>query len=586
MASVRADRFAQDFQASAEQKKTQDEIRAHIESASLMQHVREISRYVRLSGSTDEALAFDYIEQKLKEWNVTCERSTHPAYISWPGRATLTIQSSEETREFPCITHAMSVSTTDSGVSGTVIEIGESEIRDPLRVRPNAIVLIDGLARPEATLQAVRAGAGGAIFISGDTLHEMIISPVWGSPSSENKSAMPNIPVVSILGKYGMELRQAMHQGEVTATLTTNVKTEWSSIPLLIAEVNGNVFPREVVLLAGHVDSWHYGAMDNASANAVQLEMLRIFKERQNQLQRTFRVAFWSGHSHGRYAGSTWYVDHHWAELNERLVAQLYVDSVGGKGATVLSQAWAMAETRHIAEEALRLETGDAFAGGRFGRAGDQSFYGIGVSGLFMCLSEQPPASSETGASNQLLGGDGKTGGLGWWWHTPEDTIDKIDPDFLQRDARIYALSLKRLLEEEKLPLDFRETVKELRGHLTSWETKARGRISLQEAVDACERLQAAVDDYYNQEGDCALFNRKMIALERCLVPLNYTSGDRFEHDLALDYPPIPALAPLLRLVELNPDDPDAQHTEVLLRRRLNYVCQTLREAMSVVAEK
>src|SRR5699024_3524545 len=123
-----------------------------------------------------------------------------------------------------------------------------------------------------------------------------------------------------------------------------------------------------VVFLSGHVDSWHYGAMDNASANAVQLEVLKAFQERKEHLKRTLRVVFWSGHSHGRYAGSAWYVDKNWQDLNEELAVQMYVDSVGGKGATILTQAWAMSETKQVAVDALELELNDKFEGTRFGR--------------------------------------------------------------------------------------------------------------------------------------------------------------------------------------------------------------------------
>ena len=48
-------------------------------------------------------------------------------------------------------------------------------------------------------------------------------------------------------------------------------------------------------MLSGHVDSWHYGAMDNASADATMLEVGRIFSEHAGELRRGLRLAFWSG---------------------------------------------------------------------------------------------------------------------------------------------------------------------------------------------------------------------------------------------------------------------------------------------------
>jgi hypothetical protein len=316
----------------------------------------------------------------------------------------------------------------------------------------------------------------------------------------------------------------------------------------------------------------------------VQLEALRIFQERRNQLKRTFRVAFWSGHSHGRYAGSTWYVDEHWDELADRLVLHMYVDSIGGNGATVLSQAWAMSETKQVAVDALAQETGEVFDGCRFGRGGDQSFYGIGVSALYMCLSEQPPVTDPAYiGSSQLLGGNGKTGGLGSWWHAVDDTVDKLNPDFLFRDARIYLYSLARYLEHARLELDFRATVRELNRHLQTWQEAAGERFDLSKAIYQCEALEAAVDEFYNHCTDDKTFNTTVVGLSQRLVPLNYSTGNRFEHDLALMYPPIPALQPINEIVKTESNTDAERHLCVLLKRRLNYVCATLKSATVLV---
>jgi len=554
----------------------------------LMAHVHNIAKYVRSSGDDEEAKAFDYIESCLRRWGVTYERTTHPAFISLPVAARLSVGTGAAQREYRCITHSMSAQTGEFGCIGSVVDVGTGTSQEYQAAsfaaqiaRGARIALVDGLATPDKTMTAKAEGAAAVIFVNGDELHEMIVSPVWGSPSSERVGLLPNIPVVSVLGADGAQIRKQLLQADdVVATIHTDVVTEWRDIPMLIADVEGNTFPDEVVLLSGHVDSWHYGAMDNASANAVQLEALRIFKERQHVLQRTLRVAFWSGHSHGRYAGSTWYVDHHFEEIVQRVVLHMYIDSVGGQGATVLSEAWAMSETKHVAVHALAAETGDVFNGTRFGRGGDQSFYGAGVSCLYMCLSEQPPAPT-SGLINvsQLLGGNGKTGGLGAWWHAVDDTVDKLDADFLLRDARIYLSSLGTYLEQTRLAFDFRETVAELHGHLAMWQAKAQARFSLQTADAACAELKQAVDAVYAAQLDDVSYNQAVVGLSRRLVPLNYSTGNRFEHDLALGYPPIPALQPIDALLTTTAGSDAAQHTLVLLQRRCNYVTHALREA-------
>ncbi|WDL98423.1 M28 family peptidase [Alicyclobacillus sp. ALC3] len=552
----------------------------------LMAHVETIAKWVRLSGHPDEAKAFDYIESCLKEWGVSYERITHPAYISLPVRGQLTVTdgASSGGDETACITHSMGASTGPAGVAGRLVSVGAGLPVDYQKAgfTPGCVAMVDGLASPERALEARRQQAVGVVFVNGPELHEMIVSPVWGSPSAETISRLPNLPVVSILGVDGDKLKERLEIGPVTATLVTDVLTEWRPIPLLVAEIEGQVYPNDVVLLGGHVDSWHYGAMDNGSANAVQLETLRVFSQRRAELQRTLRVAFWSGHSHGRYAGSTWYVDHHFRELEERMVLHVYVDSVGGQGATVLSEAWAMSETKHVAEQVIRKVTGGEFNGGRFARGGDQSFYGVGVSALFMCLSEQPPAAPGSGQENvsALLGGNGKTGGLGPWWHAVDDLPDKLDPEFLLRDARIYLDTLAHFLEQGRIDLDFRPTVREIRGHLEDYQIAAAGKVSFADALAACDALQSEVDALYNAGLADERFNGAVVRLSRQLVPLNYSTGNRFDHDPALTLPPIPSLAPITALGQAVAGSDEEKHWYVLARRRLNFVAQTLANAV------
>src|SRR5690606_33456798 len=99
--------------------------------------------------------------------------------------------------------------------------------------------------------------------------------------------------------------------------------TEWRKIPTLIAEYKGEVEPEKYVLFSGHIDSWHYGAMDNGSANATMLEVARIIGENKLKLYRSLKLAFWSGHSHGRYAGSALFADENWENLYDHCVLHL-----------------------------------------------------------------------------------------------------------------------------------------------------------------------------------------------------------------------------------------------------------------------
>jgi Zn-dependent M28 family amino/carboxypeptidase len=83
-----------------------------------------------------------------------------------------------------------------------------------------------------------------------------------------------------------------------------------------VAEIPGTDLKDEVVMLGGHLDSWHggTGATDNAAGVAVAMEAVRILKTLGLQPRRTIRVALWSGEEQG-LLGSRAYVEQHFGKL-------------------------------------------------------------------------------------------------------------------------------------------------------------------------------------------------------------------------------------------------------------------------------
>lgn len=85
-----------------------------------------------------------------------------------------------------------------------------------------------------------------------------------------------------------------------------------------IAEIPGTEHPEQVVLIGGHLDSWHpaTGATDNGAACAVMMEAMRILKALDVQPKRTIRIGLWSGEEQG-LLGSKAYVEKHLADRPE-----------------------------------------------------------------------------------------------------------------------------------------------------------------------------------------------------------------------------------------------------------------------------
>src|SRR5207248_5764312 len=83
-----------------------------------------------------------------------------------------------------------------------------------------------------------------------------------------------------------------------------------------VAEIPGTEKADEVIMLGGHLDSWHSstGATDNAIGCAITMEAARILKTLGVRPRRTIRVALWSGEEEG-LLGSQAYVKAHFGSF-------------------------------------------------------------------------------------------------------------------------------------------------------------------------------------------------------------------------------------------------------------------------------
>lgn len=83
----------------------------------------------------------------------------------------------------------------------------------------------------------------------------------------------------------------------------------------IVAELPGGAKKDEVVMIGAHFDSWHgaTGATDNAAGSAVMMEVMRVLAATQVKLDRTVRLALWSGEEQG-LLGSKAYVKEHFGD--------------------------------------------------------------------------------------------------------------------------------------------------------------------------------------------------------------------------------------------------------------------------------
>lgn len=557
--------------------------------------VERLGSLVRLSGSDDERKAVDHLTSVLRAEAIPYTLYEPECFISIPRAATLRIDAPNG-GSFRAKTVAMSVSTNGQELSGELVYVPTSGGRggdffsagvdlNSLDVR-GKIVLSEGMAGPGRVRDAMDAGAIAGIFINpGQNIHEGICTTIWGAPDLDSNSRQPTIPAINVNHPDGQQLIDVAKYGGRVA-LSTTLDLGWRHIPVLVAEIPGTQVPDEFVLLHGHLDGWHYGVADNATGDATILELARVFWRYRERIARSLRVAWWSGHSHGRYAGSTWFADTFAIDLAHNCVAQVNCDSPGARWAETYNHLTMMSETETFVDKVIRDTTGITPIPSRPPRAGDYSFNSIGLSSYYM-LSSTMSEEKRAELNYYPVGGCG--GNI--QWHTEDDTMEVADRDNLLRDMRMYAASVLRTLNSPIHPFDWRNTVSEFRATLQRYQEAAGDQFDFSPSVQATDELDAALERFYasapvdNQLSDVDVqrYNFAQRRLARLLIRANYSRMPEFWHDSAVQVPPLPDLAPALS-AEAARDD---VHARGLLRTHLtrgqNRLVWTLVQARETI---
>jgi N-acetylated-alpha-linked acidic dipeptidase len=578
---------------------TEQAIRDSISIDKAWETVERLSATVRLSGNEDERKAIDYLTGKLDEYGVAYELHTPTLFVSWPLGATLRVLG-DESFAVTAKTPSMSVSTDGVEREGELVYVPTGYARHVTSIfnvveiadvdLTGKVVITEGMPMPAKVADITAKGAVAAVFVSpGERIHEGISTTIWGSPDLDSMGRQPTIPILAVNQSEGRRLIERAQHGDCRVAFSTNLDTRWRPIPVLVAEITGTALPEEFVLVHGHLDSWHHGVGDNAVGDATLLELARLFQQRQSELKRTVRIAWWSGHSHGRYAGSTWYADTNALDLAERCVAHVDCDSPGCRWATVYTDIMWTEEADPLARSAIRDVTGEEARWARPLRAGDYSFSNIGISSVFM-LSSTMPEELRQEKEYYAVGGCG--GNIAW--HTEDDTLEIADRQNLRRDIHLYATAVWRLANAAVPPFDFRLTLDQFQQTLDDYQQQAGERFDFSPANADLDALRSALDSFYaNVEAladsdptDPAARRASMIQrqLARILIPVNYARQGRFWQDPAQNILALPDLALVGRLAAAQPESHEARAAQVSLRRGLNRLRWALRRARDVVA--
>jgi hypothetical protein len=443
------------------------------------------------------------------------------------------------------------------------------------------IVLYRGMISAERIMGFHALGAVGVVAVNpGEAAHWGGGSPIWGTPDLDDLPFKPAIPAVAV-GRPDGEALIALAAAGGRARLVTDLEEGWFRSLLPVADIPGREEPERFVLLHGHYDSWDVGVGDNATGDAAMLEIARVLWTQRARLRRGVRVAWWPGHSTGRFAGSTWYADAFARELARHCVAHMNCDSPGCRDATDYVMIPWMAENAGFVRGVVRDAAGKEASGKRPTQSSDFSFNNLGITGCFSSSSRIPQAEIERRGWYYVMGNGGNIE-----WHTDDDLMPVADRTVLLRDIKVYLLAAFRLATAPLLPFDWRALLAELDATLARYAAAAGERFDLRPARDAVGALDAALARFAAATASGrvrpAAANNVLLELSRLLVPLNYTRGTRWRRDLGLPAPPLPALAVATELDRYPPAALPFAQTQ--LRRGLNQVLAALEGAHAQVS--
>jgi carboxypeptidase Q len=212
----------------------------------------------------------------------------------------------------------------------------------------------------------------------------------------------------------------------------------------VIAEIPGTDKADEVVMLGGHLDSWHSatGATDNAIGCAVMMEAARILAASGAKPRRTVRVALWSGEEQG-LLGSQAYVREHFGTAEEpkpghaKFAGYFNVDNGTGR-----VRAWTVFGPP---------------AAGTILREAVASLKDLGVMGANTTRSRQRGGTDHTSFNEAGLPGIGALQDpieyQSYTWHTNLDTYERVVEDDVKKAAIVVASAVYHLaMRDEQLP--------------------------------------------------------------------------------------------------------------------------------------
>ncbi len=383
----------------------------------------------RMAGSEAEARARDWSVQRLRALgfqNVRIEPFTLPfwqatreeAHIVEPGARPLVAAalggspSADVTAEIVRFTSMAALEAASaSAVRGKIVFIDEAMARNQDGSGYGPAVRKRGQCAPVAQ----RLGAVGCVIRSvGTDPHRFA-----HQGGSSRQDAGVSLPAMAISPADADVLQRLLPRGPVRLRLVVEAEMrDHAPSGNVIAEVRGRERPDEIVLLAAHLDSWDHGqgAVDDGAGVAIITAAARLIRELPRRPRRTIRILLAGAEENGLH-GAFAYAEAH---LGDNHIVASESDFGAGRiwrFRTNFSEAalpYARAYQQALAP--LLIAPGDNNAGP-----------GPDLIPLRLRANVPLVELSQDGTDYFDL------------HHTPDDTLDKIDPGALRQNVAAWA---------------------------------------------------------------------------------------------------------------------------------------------------
>jgi len=394
----------------------------------------------RLSGSKNLEKSIDWVIKEMKNdglSNVKGERVKVPTWIR--GEESLKILIPFE-KKLRMLGVGGSVSTPKGGIRGEVVVVNSFEALEKIKRKVRGKIVLYNVPFTNYSETVRYRYDGPNIAAKYGAIASLIRSVGSWSMDTPHTGTMgeyksfKKIPHAAITAEDAMMIDRIYKRGK---RVVLNLKMEakfvedrWSRN--VLAELRGSIYPEEVVVLGGHIDSWDVGqgAHDDAGGCVAAWRAVTLIKELGFRPRRTLRVVLWTNEENGS-RGSNNYRNEHFSELENHILA---IESDGGVFAPQGFGFTGSKEARKILYDIADLL--DPIGAGKitnWGRAPD----------IAILNDEGVPVMSLNVDNSKYF----------WYHHTSADTFDKVD--YREFNNCIAAMAIMAYVVadmEEKLP--------------------------------------------------------------------------------------------------------------------------------------